>query len=390
MTAESSQDSSHSEKIFLILNRDPSQVQGNTEKYYLCQYLSERCDLHVFAPLQQQFQGATNHDIPAAGILGVLLLNFLLVPYWLYHFIRERPDVVYCYENVILPAALSHWVFSTKVVFDLRSDPYYQAREFGSLRDAGLLFRTFLRVGKYAHLVVLRWADYVFVVSEPLADDIVSNYGVSRDAIRVLELGVDVDRFRPVERSYDRLSIVYMGALARFRGLDTLVNALRRLPAELQTDVRLDLYGHGSDTFVDECLSTVSEETDVVAHWHGTVNHEQLSAKAGKSDIAVSPLPAHEAFEVSSPAKVFEYLAMGLPVVASRVAAHERILDDGETALFYEPSSVDELSTQLERLLSDDKFRCDMASNARKKSFEYSWEERFSVLEDPLSLPKDK
>lgn len=371
--------------VFLVHTNDPSKVQGSTEVHYVTEFLSERCDLHIFAPGLRSDEDAVSHALPIRGISGVVLLNLVLAPYWLYHLLNERPDIVYCYENVILPALLGRWVTDATVAYDLRSDPYQQGREFSEQGERDFLFRSFLLVGKYFHGFALKRAHYVFVLSEPLADAITSNYGVSRNAIRLLPLGVDTDQFAPAEESHDRTSIVYVGSIASLRDIGTVIDAVTGLAPGIQREIRVDLYGGGPEEYISDLMEQASG-TPVEVNWHGMIPHEEIPERAGKSDIAVSPLPPYDAYEVSSPAKLFEYLALGLPVVASRITPHERILDEQENALFFEPESAVDLRDKLKTLIDNDELRAEYARNARATAFAYSWEERFSIVEDTLRL----
>lgn len=375
-----------SQTVFLILTKDPTSVQGNTEKHYLSAFLSRRSRLHVFAPLEGSVQGASDYPLPVTGIGGAFVLNILLAPYWVYQFATERPDIVYCYQNVILPALLGEYMLGATVAFDIRSDPYDQTQEFFEEDDRGLAFKLAMRVARSLHAVVLQRVDHVFVLSEALADSVVENYSVDREQIRLLPLGVDTDRFRPSDESYDRLSIVYAGSLARYRGIDTLIDAVGGLSEEHQCQIRVDLYGSGPEEYVSELIADATQDSEFDIHWHGPVSHEELPTKAARSDIAVSPIPPYEAFQVSSPAKVFEYLAMGLPVVASRIDPHERILNDGETALLFNADSPADCRAKLARLVTDEELRTRLSVAAQEKSSQHSWEGRFQVVADALEL----
>jgi glycosyltransferase involved in cell wall biosynthesis len=372
--------------VFLVLTKDPTSVQGNTEKHYLSTFLATRSRLHVFAPLDGSIVDATNYSLPVKGITGAFVLNVLLAPYWVYQFTTERPDIVYCYQNVILPALLGKYVFGAVVVFDLRSDPYDQAQEFFDEDDRGLAFKLAMRAARSLHTVVLQRVDHVFVLSEPLADSVVENYDVDREQIHLLPLGVDTDRFRPTDESYDRFSIVYVGSLARYRGIDTFIDAVAGLSKEHQRQIRIDLYGSGPEEYVSELIADAAEDSEFDIHWHGLVAHEELPTRSARSDIAVSPIPPYEAFQVSSPAKLFEYLAMGLPVVASRIDPHERILNDGKTALLFDADSPADCRAKLARLVTDDELRTRLSVAARENSSQHSWEGRFQVVADALEL----
>lgn len=372
--------------VFLVLTKDPTRVQGNTEKHYLSMFLSERSQLHVFAPLNGKVPNAENHSLPVKGITGALLINVLFAPYWIYQFYTQRPDIVYCYQNVILPALLGRYVFGTTVAFDIRSDPYDQTQEFFNEDDRGFSFKLAMRVAKLLHDMTLKRADYVFVLSDQLGDSVLENYDVEREKLRLLPLGVDTDRFRPSIDSYDQLSIVYIGSLARYRGIDAFLQAVNQLPEATKAELRIDLYGQGPKEYVFGLIDDVTNESEFEVHWHGLIDHEKLPAMAARSDIAVSPIPPYNAYQVSSPAKVFEYLAMGLPIVASRINPHERILDDGENAVLYNPGSITDFSQKLALLIDDDGLRSLMSKNARESSQMYCWNRRFEVIENTLGL----
>lgn len=372
--------------VFFILTKDPTKVQGNTEKRYLSKFLSDRSRLHVFAPIEEVISDAINHSIPIKGITGALILNVLFLPYWLYQFYTERPDVVYCYQNVILPALLGRYVFGATVVIDIRSDPYDQTQEFFDEDDRSIAFKIVMRVAQLLHVVVLQRVDYVFVLSDPLADRIIENYGVDRKQLRILPLGVDTEKFRPIDSSYDRLSIVYIGSLAQYRGIDMFLDAVSRLPKSMKDEIRVDLYGDGPEESVSKLVDDASCDSGLEVHWHGLVDHTKLPKRASRSDIAVSPIPPYQAYQVSSPAKVFEYLAMGLPIVATRIKPHERILSEGENAFLFDPDSISDFTQKLTILIENDELRGEIAKNARECSLIYDWTRRFETVEETLDL----
>ena len=364
--------------VFFILTKDPTQLQGNTEKHYLARHLADRTDLSVFAPLSEEIPGARNRPLPVKGLKGAVWLNLFLLPYWLYVFATERPDIVFCYQNVIIPAVLGKLSGAT-VAFDLRSDPFEQAQEFFEDDDRGLPFRLAMQTAKRLHEWVLKYADRVFVVSDPLKDTICLNYAISQDAVTVLPLGVDTDHFVPSDDGWECLSILYVGSLAEYRGIDTIIEAALRLPKSLQCRTRIDLYGDGDEEYLS-LLITKADNTPLEVYWHGFVAHDQLPAEAARSDIAVSPIPPYQSYEVSSPAKIFEYQALGLPIVASRITPHERILGNGDSGLLYSPESTAEFAQALERLLTDDELREQMGEDARKASMDADWDRQFETV----------
>jgi len=85
-------------------------------------------------------------------------------------------------------------------------------------------------------------------------------------------------------------------------------------------------------------------------------------------DILVAPhVPLADGSEFfGSPTKIFEYMAMGKGIVASRLGQIGEVLVDAETALLVEPGQVEELREALVRLVGDEKLRKALGVRARE------------------------
>src|SRR5262249_26044296 len=95
-----------------------------------------------------------------------------------------------------------------------------------------------------------------------------------------------------------------------------------------------------------------------------------------------------------SPTKLFEYLAMERPVVASRLGQIQEILADGESALLVEPGNAQALGAAIRRLAEDAPLRERLGRNARAMvTAKYTWRHNaarvFSALE-PLLEAQDR
>jgi len=86
-----------------------------------------------------------------------------------------------------------------------------------------------------------------------------------------------------------------------------------------------------------------------------------------------------------SPTKLFEYMAMGKAIVASRIAQPAELLDEGINALMTTPGSVEELQRPILRLASDDALRARLGAAVRQKACEqFTWEKRVQSIYDAL------
>lgn len=365
------------QRVWVLTTFDISTAPGTTEAYYLVQKFAERWDTHVFAPLGGPIESVHEHRVPVASLGAVLLFNTVLTPWFVWLALRRPPDLVYVYKNIFVPALVVRLCTDAVVVYDIRADPYEQAKEFAEFDPRGLPYHAFLRVGRWLHRVTLPRADGVVTLSEPLAERLRTDYGVPAAKIGLVPLAADPDAFEPVSTDGAEIRIAYVGSLTEYRGLDDVVEALAALAPELRSQVRLDLYG-GADRALIDALEARAPDGPTI-EWHGYVDHDRLAQAVAACDIAASPLPPLEAFEVSSPAKVYEYLALGLPVVATDITPHRRILDE-ECAVLVPPGDTEAMTEAFARLVSDEAYRSQLSAGARERALENTWSDRFEAL----------
>jgi len=129
------------------------------------------------------------------------------------------------------------------------------------------------------------------------------------------------------------------GSFGPWHGAEVIVSALSRLPS----DVRLVMIGDGLERPSCEELARSLGVSDRI-EWTGGLPREVALRTLARCDVLVSPhtpLPGQPFF--GSPTKLFEYMALGRPIVASRLGQIGEILDDGVTARLVTPGDVDEL-----------------------------------------------
>jgi glycosyltransferase involved in cell wall biosynthesis len=87
------------------------------------------------------------------------------------------------------------------------------------------------------------------------------------------------------------------------------------------------------------------------------------------------PTTDHFAY-YASPLKLFEYMAVGRPIVSSDHPATAEVVRDGETALLVPPENDDALADALCRLYDDPALRERLGDAAKQESTQYSWQAR--------------
>lgn len=364
-------------RVWVLTTADVSTAPGTTEPYYLVQHFSERWETHVFSPLSGEMESVQTHRVRGGSLMAVLLFNLVLAPYFVWQALRQPPDLVYSYRNVFLPAFICQLLTDATVVYDIRVDPYRQPKEFQEYEPQGYFFSLMLLITKRLHQFALPRADGVITLSEELSHRLTSEYGVPREKVGLVPLAADIDKFEPMSSDDERLRVAYVGAIRDFRGIEDLVKALASLEATLQTRVQLDLYGPADEAFVGSLEALAPDGPPI--EWHGYIEHSRIAEEVASCDVAVSPLPPLDSFQVSSPAKIYEYLAMGLPVVATDITPHRRILDE-DCGILVASDDVEMMTAAFEQILSDSEYRSRLSEGARQRALDNTWEERFATL----------
>ncbi len=106
----------------------------------------------------------------------------------------------------------------------------------------------------------------------------------------------------------------------------------------------------------------------------GPVDHVEVARHLQRMDVAVAPYPdSPDAY--FSPLKLYEYLAAGLPIVASAVGQAATLLGDGTDALLVPPGDVSALAERLVRLRDDAALRARLGSAARRTAVQrHTWD----------------
>ncbi|HET6670005.1 MAG TPA: glycosyltransferase [Pyrinomonadaceae bacterium] len=225
-------------------------------------------------------------------------------------------------------------------------------------------------------------AERIFVVSEVERKNL-EGAGIAPQKIIVNPNAVDTRIFRPdvgglatrdeLGLQRDELLVGFVGTFGPWHGVLVLAEAIRLIPAALP--VRFLLVGTGALHEEMKQLLTSEVETGRVI-FYGGVAHEYIPALLDACDVLVSPhVPLAAGAEFfGSPTKLFEYLAMGKAIVASRLGQIGDVLSHEETALLVEPGNAQQLSGAIMRLIESPALRQTLGTGARQAAIaNHTW-----------------
>ncbi len=171
-------------------------------------------------------------------------------------------------------------------------------------------------------------------------------------------------------------TLVYVGQLHPHKGLGVALEALSKLPAT----VHLRVIGGPAhlDRWQERARALGIAER---VAFTGPVPHAQVAAQLARARIAL--LPLRDCFYnryLTSPVKLGEYAAAGLPVVASRLPVLEERGRDDEHFLLVQPDDPHELAAAVRRILEDPALEGRLRRGIRGKLPEWSWRRRCEIL----------
>ncbi|MDG2049271.1 MAG: glycosyltransferase family 4 protein, partial [Myxococcota bacterium] len=171
----------------------------------------------------------------------------------------------------------------------------------------------------------------------------------------------------------DRFIVLFSGLLAGDRGLDTAIEAMQRLEAQRPSRFCLLIVGDGPVQERLEALTRKKGLEDCI-RFLGRVPYSELGDLISGCSLGILPFRQCPHIDSSLANKLFEYMSLGLPVVASDVPPHRRVIEDAGNGLLSEPGSPEALARAILACEEDPKQLAEFARAGQRAVLEgYSW-----------------
>ncbi|MFC1915784.1 glycosyltransferase family 4 protein [Chloroflexota bacterium] len=247
-----------------------------------------------------------------------------------YNLILVRDDV---FDGLI--AAYLKRKHNVPFVFAL-SNPLEQEWEAYKIdsKKPKLLYWTIAKFNALIAVYVMKKADLILPTTQWFEEGL-TRKGISKTKLMPYPSGVDMESFsdkeeKKIVREY-KLShskvIIYIGTMDKARHLSLLIEAFAKIKKDNKKKVKLLMVGDGNYRENLEMLTKdLGIEDDVI--FTGQVSQSEVPYFVAAADIGVSPVPPLSFYKVSSPIKVFEYMAMAKPIVANEeIFEHKEVLE---------------------------------------------------------------
>lgn len=236
----------------------------------------------------------------------------------------------------------------------------------------------------------LQNSDLLSVVSEVTKDQI-KKYEIDESKIVVNPNGVDPEKFSPsidgnkIRNKFnldENFVVGFIGTFTRWHGVETLFEAALKVH-QINHYIKFLLIGDGNLKPELE-LKTYQLNLQETIYFTGIIPHSEAPEYLAACDVLVSPHLGFESGErfFGSPTKLFEYMAMGKPIIASDLEQIGKIIIDEFNGLKFKPGDSEELSSKILRLYDEKELRTNLGKNARETVLKnYTWKHNaFRVL----------
>lgn len=319
--------------------------------------------------LQRDLRGFYGAELRIPAETRQAMINKSVLPELVKAWELERPDFVLERLSLMgvagLRACQSLAICHALEVNALMSD---EARAFRSLND--------YEAARRAEDEVIRSTDYIFCVSAELKRIIIER-GAEANRVQILPNGYDQALFRPRSavalrrklKIADHFTIGMVGSLKSWHGVALMLESMLSWPPCKK--MALLIVGQGPESA--RIAAFRDKHPELLLVQVGAVPHTEIPKYIAACDVCAAPYESDDSFYFS-PLKVYEYLAMGKPVIASDQGQIRDIIQHEQTGLLYKAGSISEFTAAVERLRRSPKLRQRLELNAKHSVKNNTWE----------------
>jgi len=241
----------------------------------------------------------------------------------------------------------------------------------------------------------LRWLYRIFIkkinkkvlVANNL-EDLYKSLDVDENSYILAPNGVDLEEFDRIKKDDDvwqkefdfkkeEKIVLYVGHFYKWKGIYTLLDAAKSIKGNVVL-----IGGIKQDQL--KIRDYINNKNLKNVFCHEFIPHSKIIRYIKSADVLALPNTAKEerSANYTTPIKLFEYMASGVPIVASRLKSFATYLKDNENALLCEPDNQQDLAKKINRVLSDQKLQESLSTNALRQVKNYTWEKRAEKIID--------
>lgn len=272
-----------------------------------------------------------------------------------------KPDVVHFHDPELMLAALKLKRAGVKVVYDVHEDLPRQilAKHWIPKLVRPVVSHLLEALENYA----ARRFDAIVTSTPHIRERFVR---LNARVCAVCNFPILEELVRATPWDARRNEVCYLGGISRIRGIEPIIAAMPDVPA------RLNLAGIWSEPGLKESLAQQPGWARV--NDLGVLERSAVADVLARSKLGLVTLFPTPNYVDALPIKLFEYMAAGIPVVASDFPVWRAIVDDAGCGLLVDPENPAEIASAMCSLLADDQRAEAMGARGQQAVLnKYSW-----------------
>lgn len=342
--------------------------------------LAKRHDVTIIAP------GDVSDRFDEAGIKIITINKSKTI---LYHpltilriFLAARrieADVYHCHEpDSLLIGLFIKLLLRKPVVYDVHEHWSSEIPFDFHMQEGSIGEKVIGSIVSFFEHVLAKQADGLIAVSDSVAERferagifpiIISNFSI-----------LDYNPVFPLEKE-GKVIVSVAGNMHLFHGIREGILAIERI-IPLHPDVSIKIIGTLRFD-LEDCIPDMSGNWGWIEKT-GYLPYDRMYEELGKGSIGLLLFqPHYYNISIGLPNKLFDYMLMRLPVVASDLPEIRRVVKDADCGILVDPADVEAIAEALDYLLSNPSEARRMGENGRRAVIEkYNWENMEKVLLD--------
>lgn len=281
---------------------------------------------------------------------------------------KEKFDVIHCRNNTldILFSILFRLEYNVLISFQ-----YSFPKTDFKFKDNKMKSWIFL-IEKNLFYLALAKMDVIFTISSTMKEELIKK-GIDRDRMIPIPMGVnhrifsnkiDGKKFRENMRLKDNIVIAYIGSLDKLRKLEIILEAFK-IVLKSNSNVKLLVVGDGDDRdHLEELARKMNLCKNII--FTGHLSYYEIPQILASIDICLSPISPDPIYLLSSPTKLFEYMAMGKPVIANyEIPEQKDSINESQGGILVKFNAFS-FADAILKLVNSNTLRKEMGSNGLK------------------------
>jgi len=295
---------------------------------------------------------------------AILLFNHLKYRYKVIH-IHNAPDF-------LVFAGLIPKLLGARIILDIHDIlPEFFCQKFNQKINT-----PFAKLLLFMEKLSVHFADHVIAANDLWREKIINRDKIPAEACTTILNYPLLPSFPkpPTKPEKHPFTIIYPGTISHHHGLDIAIKAMSSLKKEIPS-LRLHVYsGSNNSEYFNELKNLIrNSELNKNVRFFDPVPIEKLLSICQNADLGLVPkregIFSSEAFST----KIFDFMAAGIPVIASKTIIDQYYFDDS-LIMFFEPQNPKDLARCLLELFNNPQTRKSLVDNANRLIRENNWE----------------